>query len=70
MKTWTLKVNEEELRALISYHAGNHELSDNPSVETSARIHDLTKRLNKGDASEGENGEAKPEVKPDPWASI
>lgn len=59
MKTWKLTVNEEELRALIDYHAiqiGKSIGMSNPiySVETSARIHDLTKRLNKKDEVEHE----------------
>ena len=47
MKTWKLTVNEEELRALINHHA--HRMLDHwaHDIETSSRIHDLTKRLNK-----------------------
>lgn len=81
MKTWTLKVNEEELRALIIHHAnrmahgiGLTMVSEALNTEVSGRIHDLTKRLNKGDA-EGEKddstkitGDVAVEVKkPDPW---
>jgi hypothetical protein len=44
MKTWKLTVNEDELKALINHHRFK---TDDTTVETSARIHDLTKRLNK-----------------------
>lgn len=55
MKTWKLTVNEEELKALISWHnmaMMGHVTNDrynapDISPERSARIHDLTKRLNK-----------------------
>ena len=53
MKTWKLTVNEEELKALIWHHSHLHLHSaepydeDKPDVERSARIHDLTKRLNR-----------------------
>lgn len=48
MKTWKLTVNEEELKALITYHANRMSapIADT-SAERSARLHDLTKRLNK-----------------------
>lgn len=46
MKTWKLTVNEEELRALIDHHTSMHAKGDY-EVDRSARIHDLTKRLNK-----------------------
>lgn len=46
MKTWSLKINEEELKALIDHHAAMHGTGDY-EIERSARIHDLTKRLNK-----------------------
>ena len=54
MKTWTLKINEEEMRALITHH--NNSMFGDQSVERSARIHDLTKRLNK-DTPDIENAE-------------
>ena len=52
MKTFKLTLTEDELIALIGYHTKKHSSfcygSDvNPSVETSERIHTLTKRLNK-----------------------
>ena len=50
MKTWKLTVNEEELKALICFHSEEHSNNANhamPDVERSARIHDLTKRLNR-----------------------
>jgi hypothetical protein len=58
MKTFKLTVTEDELRALIRHHAntmtyagsiganGAYDYS-NYSIETSERIHTLTKRLNK-----------------------
>lgn len=50
MKTFKLTVNEDELKALISHHAykmfGDTTTADF-GVNTSARIHDLTKRLNR-----------------------
>lgn len=47
MKTWTVKINEEELRALIIHHNYRMLGAGNVDIETSARIHDLTKRLNR-----------------------
>lgn len=54
MKTWKLTVNEDELRALITHHL--NKMFGEQSVERSARIHDLTKRLNK-ETPEIENAE-------------
>ncbi len=60
MKTFKLTVTEGELLALIYHHSRiiqNH-IEDNdaiyPSIETSERIHALTKRLNR-DIPEIEN---------------
>lgn len=62
MKTWTLKIDEDELRALITYH--NNRMFVDQSIEHSSRIHDLTKRLNK-DTPEIENAEqAQPQTAP------
>lgn len=55
MKTFKLTVTEDEMKALIRHHAstlmynGNAMLdgSSNYPIETSERIHTLTKRLNK-----------------------
>lgn len=56
MKTFGLKITEDELKALIRYHANKISYSvhspagldhTNYDIETSQRIHDLTKRLNK-----------------------
>ena len=47
MKTWTLKVSEEELKAIINHHVDKHHEGFGYDTERSARIHDLTKRLNK-----------------------
>lgn len=44
-RAWKLTVNEEELRALIAHNMSKH--YEKMDVEYSARIHDLTKRLNK-----------------------
>lgn len=44
-RTWTLKVNEGELRALIAHNMSKH--YETMTVESSSRIHDLTKRLAK-----------------------
>lgn len=54
-KTWTLKVNEQELKALIEMHCNF--MLNSPNIydvnpERSARIHDLTKRLAKKDELE------------------
>lgn len=46
MKTWKVALTEDELKALIDYHSSRHP-AGGYSLETSARIHDLTKRLNK-----------------------
>lgn len=63
MKTWTLKINEGEMRALIDYNLIQLQSCDY-KTETSARIHDLTKRLNK-DIPEIENAEqAQPQAAP------
>lgn len=56
MKTWKLTVNEEELKAIIRYHIYNIMNGDKIEPETSARIHDLTKRLNR------DNGEVEIET--------
>jgi len=48
-RTWKITLNENELKALIEYHAIKHSVSSNFDVERSARIHDLTKRLNRKD---------------------
>ena len=51
MKTFKITVSEGELVALIHYHNGimclDIQSNANPSIETSERIHNLTKRLNK-----------------------
>mgnify|MGYP003440998536 CR=1 FL=1 len=46
MRTFKLTVTEDELKAIIRHHT-NHMAIDGYKVDTSARIHDLTKRLNK-----------------------
>lgn len=49
-RTWTLKVSESEMNALIQHNLLKHcnELDEGKATtETSMRIHDLTKRLNK-----------------------
>lgn len=50
MKTFKLTVTEDELKALIDFH----KQSTTYDVETSERIHSLTKRLNR-DTPEIEN---------------
>lgn len=67
-RTFKLTVSEEELRALIVFHCSK--LSDKYLIgttkteafttELTARIHDLTKRLNKNN-NEAEATEAQPE---------
>ena len=48
MKTFKLTITEEEIKALIRYHADNlNKGYHGYDVETSERIHTLTKRLNK-----------------------
>lgn len=44
MRTFKLTVTEDELKALINHHIF---VVQTHTVEWSARIHDLTKRLNK-----------------------
>lgn len=46
MRTFKLTVTEDELKVIIRHHT-NHMAIDGYKVDTSARIHDLTKRLNK-----------------------
>lgn len=48
MKTFKLTINEDELKALINHHC--HSYNGRYTVEQSARIHDLTKRLNRDTA--------------------
>lgn len=68
MKTFKLTVDENELRAIISYHM--YSSPDGFTVERSSRIHDLTKRLNK-ETPEVEKEETEthtnPETKVDGW---
>ena len=51
MKTFKLTVTEDELKALINHHSRiiQNSIEDGalPSIDTSERIHNLTKRLNK-----------------------
>ncbi len=47
MKTFKLTITEDEMRALIDFNVRQHQIAETPSVETSERIHTLTKRLNK-----------------------
>jgi hypothetical protein len=47
VKTFKLTVTEDELKAMISYHSSMLGLADKYDIETSERIHTLTKRLNK-----------------------
>lgn len=44
-RKFKITLDEDELKAVIGYHLNNHYGSYD--VERSARIHDLTKRLNK-----------------------
>lgn len=46
MRTFKLTVTEDELKVIIRHHT-NHMAIDGYKVDTSARIHDLAKRLNK-----------------------
>lgn len=51
-RKFKVTLSEEELKAVIDHNVGHLVYSDNAkaySSETSARIHDLTKRLNKTD---------------------
>lgn len=65
MKTWKLTVNEDELRALIDYHHNSVLIQGKHDVERSARIHDLTKRLNR-ETPEIENDPRPKEKMPTP----
>lgn len=72
MKTFKITVTEDEMRALIRFHS-ERMIVDDQKIETSERIHNLTKRLNK-DTPEIENGfklepqvEAAKEEQPTSW---
>jgi hypothetical protein len=45
MKTWMLRVTEDELKCLINDTAGK--IYSDPTPENSARLHDLVKLFNK-----------------------
>ncbi len=47
MKTFGLRVNEEELMALIKHHSYNIMDHQSPLPEMSERLHNLVKRLHK-----------------------
>jgi hypothetical protein len=47
MKKFKLILTEHELKALIDHYHSSHWHVKNYSTETSERIHNLTKRLNK-----------------------
>jgi len=53
-RTWKIALNEDELKALIEHHSIKHSVSSSFDVQRSARIHDLTKRLNRKDEIETE----------------
>lgn len=55
MRTFKLTVNENELKTLIRYNCGQMHLDCN--TDTSSRIHDLTKRLNKSVETDNSNNE-------------
>lgn len=65
MKTFKVTLTEDELKAIIEYHAEKM-VSYDITPERSARIHDLTKRLNK-DTPEIDN-DPRPAVKEDQYA--
>lgn len=69
-KTWKITVDEEEMYALIEHHSIKHSINhgDGFKVERSARIHDLTKRLNKKDEPEIEVDQTKTETVPQAWS--
>jgi len=70
MKTFKLTVTEDELKAIIQHHVWcMYGENANLNVETSARLHDLTKRLNKKDNdSETSETEKQPENQTNPIA--
>jgi hypothetical protein len=47
MKTWTVKLYEDELKALIQHHTIKIAEHDNPTTDMSERLHNLVKRLHK-----------------------
>lgn len=64
MKTFGLKVSEDELKALIDYNLSRHGLNREYDIERSQRIHDLTKRLNKETPEIENDARAEEEQKP------
>lgn len=46
-RKFRLQVTEDELLALIQFHGANISNTAKPSIDTSERLHDLVKRLNK-----------------------
>lgn len=58
-KTYGLRINEDELMALIGFHSMCIQAHESPTVEMSARLHDLIKRLNKNEPEieEAQNNE-------------
>lgn len=70
-KTWKITIDENELKALISFHGQMLAISGDTSTERSSRIHDLTKRLNKEDKPEIEKediGEQHATNPVNPWS--
>jgi hypothetical protein len=61
MKTWKVALTEDELKAVIEMHL--QKMYSDATPERSARIHDLTKRLNK-ETLEIENDPRPSETKP------
>lgn len=59
-RTFKLTVSEDELKAVIQYNINMH-FGDHITIERSARIHDLTKRLCKNNC-EAETNEKQYEV--------
>ena len=66
MRTFKITVDEDELKALIDHHTAIHNLHGY-KVETSERIHKLTKSLNKPETEEPPQVTAAKTEQPQGW---
>lgn len=61
MRTFKITLTEEEVKAIIAYYAEKllirHNDEIEPTIEVTARMHDLNKRLNREEKPEIENSE-------------
>ena len=61
-RTWKLTIDDDELKTLIRWHSEMLLISGHYNIERSARIHFLTRRLNKEDAPEIEKEKEQPPI--------